>query len=90
MITVTDSRGVSVTTHSASTRVEKTEEKWRETLDRMQGYGAMLTWQNEEDFAKTLSANSNGGAYLRDARRPSGVGDAGMVFWRANQLCSRH
>ncbi|MCK0162415.1 hypothetical protein [Marinobacter sp. S6332] len=45
---------------NATTRVEKTEEQWRDTLDRMQGYGAMLTWQNEEDFAKTLSANFNG------------------------------
>jgi len=45
---------------NASTRVEKTEEQWRDTLERMQGYGAMLTWQNEDDFAKTLSANFNG------------------------------
>lgn len=45
---------------NATTRVEKTEEQWRDTLERMQGYGAMLTWQNEEDFAKTLSANFNG------------------------------
>jgi streptogramin lyase len=45
---------------NATTRVEKTEVQWRDTLDRMQGYGAMLTWQNEEDFAKTLSANFNG------------------------------
>lgn len=45
---------------NASTRVEKTEQQWRQTLTRMQGYGALITWQNETDFAKTLSANFNG------------------------------
>lgn len=45
---------------NATTRVEKTEDQWRDTLTRMQGYGAMITWQNEEDFARTLSANFNG------------------------------
>src|SRR5680860_1922741 len=45
---------------NATTRVEKTEAQWRDTLERMQGYGALLTWQNEEDFATTLSANFNG------------------------------
>lgn len=45
---------------NATTRVEKTEEEWQQTLTRMQGYGALITWQNEKDFAKTLSANFNG------------------------------
>lgn len=45
---------------NATTRVEKTEEQWLQTLERMQGYGALITWQNETDFAKTLSANFNG------------------------------
>ncbi|MFY9178555.1 MAG: hypothetical protein WAO12_02110 [Venatoribacter sp.] len=45
---------------NATTRVEKTEEEWQQTLTRMQGYGALITWQNEKDFAKTLSENFNG------------------------------
>lgn len=45
---------------NATTRVVKTEEQWRQTLQRMQGYGALITWQNEKDFAKTLSENFNG------------------------------
>ncbi len=45
---------------NATTRVEKTEEQWRETLKRMQGYGALITWQNEKDFARTLANNFNG------------------------------
>lgn len=45
---------------NATTRLEKTEDQWRDTLTRMQGYGAMLTWQNEKDFARTLSANLKG------------------------------
>ncbi len=45
---------------NATTRVEKTEEQWLQTMERMQGYGALITWQNETDFAKTLSANFNG------------------------------
>lgn len=45
---------------NATTRVEKTEEEWLQTMERMQGYGALITWQNEEDFAKTLAKNFNG------------------------------
>lgn len=45
---------------NATTRVEKTEEQWKDTLTRMQGYGALITWQNEKDFARTLSENFNG------------------------------
>ncbi len=45
---------------NATTRVEKTEEQWLQTLERMQGYGALITWQNEKDFAKTLAENFNG------------------------------
>lgn len=45
---------------NATTRVEKTEEEWLQTMERMQGYGALITWQNEKDFAKTLSAHFNG------------------------------
>ena len=45
---------------NAWTRKPKTEQEWHDTIKRMEGYGALITWQNETDFANTLSANFNG------------------------------
>ncbi len=43
------------------TRQEKTEEEWRETIRRMEGMGALITWQNQDDFASILSREFDGG-----------------------------
>ena len=43
-----------------ATRVVKTENEWLTTIERMQGYGSLITWQNEEEFAITLAENFNG------------------------------
>lgn len=45
---------------NALTRQPKTEEQWHTTIKRMQGYGALITWKNEDDFAVTLSENFAG------------------------------
>lgn len=42
------------------TRRPKTEEEWLSTIERMQGYGALITWKNEEEFAATLSESFDG------------------------------
>ena len=43
-----------------ATRVVKTEAEWLTTIERMQGYGSLITWANEAEFAKTLAENFNG------------------------------
>lgn len=45
---------------NATTRRPRTEQEWKGVITRMQGYGALITWKNEDDFAKTLSANFKG------------------------------
>lgn len=42
------------------TRRPKTQEQWEDVIDRMQGYGALITWKNEAEFAKTLSKEFDG------------------------------
>lgn len=68
---------------NATTRVVKTEEQWRQTLQRMQGYGALITWQNEKDFAKTLSENFNGEPVtaVRTLEMHDGLGGSVMREW---------
>lgn len=45
---------------NAWTRKPKTEQEWYSTIKRMEGYGALVTWKNEKDFASTLSRNFQG------------------------------
>ena len=45
---------------NATTRRPRSEDEWKGVITRMQGYGALITWKNDEDFAKTLSANFKG------------------------------
>lgn len=45
---------------NAFTRAQKSEETWRTTIRRMEGYGALITWKNEDDFARTLAENFTG------------------------------
>ena len=45
---------------NAFTRTQKSEEAWLATIRRMEGYGALITWKNQDDFAKTLAENFNG------------------------------
>jgi virginiamycin B lyase len=47
---------------NSTTRAPKTEEQWTAVIKRMQGYGAVITWDNEATFAKTLASNFNGEA----------------------------
>ncbi len=42
------------------TRQPKTPEEWREVITRMEGYGALLTWKNEDEFSETLADSFNG------------------------------
>ncbi len=44
------------------TRRPKSEVQWQVIISRMQGYGALITWKNEREFAKTLSKEFNGKA----------------------------
>lgn len=45
---------------NALTRVPREEDKWRETVKRMEGYFAMLTNQEAADIAKTLTNGFTG------------------------------
>lgn len=45
---------------NALTRAVKSEDQWRETIQRMQGYGALITWKNEQAFAETLASSFQG------------------------------
>lgn len=45
---------------NAYTRKPKSEQGWLETIRRMEGYGALVTWQNEEEFSQTLAASFQG------------------------------
>ena len=45
---------------NAMTRRPRSARQWAEVVRRMEGYGALLTWQNEKDFAHTLSAQFSG------------------------------
>lgn len=45
---------------NAFTRQPKTEAQWLQTIERMQGYGALITWKNEEAFAATLADSFDG------------------------------
>lgn len=47
---------------NSTTRAPKTEEQWSEVIKRMQGYGALVTWDNEAAFSKTLASNFDGQA----------------------------
>lgn len=40
---------------NATTRQPRSIAQWHDLIRRMEGYGALLTWQNEKDFARTLS-----------------------------------
>lgn len=42
------------------TRAPRTVEQWQRVLGRMEGYGALLTWQHERDVAHTLSRSFQG------------------------------
>lgn len=42
------------------TRKVKTVDEWRSTIRRMEGYGALITWQNEKDFAASLNTSFTG------------------------------
>lgn len=42
------------------TRRPKTQEQWEDVITRMQGYGALITWKNEAEFAQTLSKEFDG------------------------------
>lgn len=42
------------------TRRPRTEDEWKDVIDRMQGYGALITWKNEAEFAQTLSKEFDG------------------------------
>ncbi|MEO9334720.1 hypothetical protein ABI260_20725 [Pseudomonas guguanensis] len=45
---------------NAYTRTPKTTEEWKSTIRRMEGYGALITWKNEKEFAETLSSSFDG------------------------------
>lgn len=45
---------------NAWTRRTKTESEWVSIIRRMEGYGALITWQNKKDFARTLARDFNG------------------------------
>lgn len=45
---------------NAYTRKPKTEQQWQDTLKRMEGYGALLTWKNEKEFSQTLAESFQG------------------------------
>lgn len=45
---------------NAYTRNPKTEQVWRDTIHRMEGYGALITWKNEDEFAATLAESFQG------------------------------
>lgn len=45
---------------NAWTRKTKTVDEWRTTIARMEGYGALITWQNEKDFAEALNKSYTG------------------------------
>lgn len=47
---------------NAYTRQPKNVEAWQETIRRMEGYGALVTWQNEREFAETLADSFQGQA----------------------------
>lgn len=47
---------------NSTTRAPKTEEQWAQVIKRMQGYGALVTWENETAFAETLASNFDGKA----------------------------
>jgi len=42
------------------TRRERPPELWETILTRMQGYGSLLTWRDEREIRRTLSAGFNG------------------------------
>lgn len=45
---------------NATTRRPRSEQEWQAVIKRMEGYGALITWKNEEEFARTLAAGFNG------------------------------
>ncbi|MFA5940658.1 MAG: carboxypeptidase regulatory-like domain-containing protein [Sinimarinibacterium sp.] len=45
---------------NAWTRRPRTEQQWRETLDRMERYGALLTWSARRSVAGALAAGFDG------------------------------
>ncbi|MBI2383397.1 MAG: carboxypeptidase regulatory-like domain-containing protein [Gammaproteobacteria bacterium] len=45
---------------NAWTRRPKSEDRWSDTLDRMQRYGALITWDSERDIVRTLAATFDG------------------------------
>jgi streptogramin lyase len=45
---------------NALTRTVKSEDQWRDTIRRMEGYGALITWKNEQVFAETLAESFQG------------------------------
>ncbi len=42
------------------TRTERTPEVWKSIIDRMQGYGSLLTHKDEDEIREALAANFNG------------------------------
>lgn len=62
---------------NAYTRAPKTEQDWRDTIRRMEGYGALVTWKNEDEFAQTLAESFKGEA-LQPAPALENVQTLGM------------
>lgn len=47
---------------NSTTRTPKTEDQWASVIQRMQGYGALITRENEVAFSETLANSFNGQA----------------------------
>lgn len=45
---------------NAFTRKPKTESEWLDTIRRMEGYGALITWKNEAEFSQALASSFQG------------------------------